>query len=221
MAKICVALDTDVERALEILTSLEGLDLVFKVGPKLFMEGCWKVIEEIKGRGFEVFLDMKWHDIPNTVTLAVETAQKMGVDYATLHTLAGKEVLKSASKRAESLKLLGVTILTSHSEDYLTFLNTSFKSIKEAVLYLADVAKECGLYGVVCSGEEVSEVKERTGLFTVVPGVRIGRDFHDQRRVIDPKEAVDRGADMIVMGRDICKSKEPRAVVEKILEDIS
>ncbi|MDQ7081866.1 MAG: orotidine 5'-phosphate decarboxylase / HUMPS family protein [Aquificota bacterium] len=123
-------------------------------------------------------------------------------------------------RRAGKVKLVGVTLLTSHDEKYLRFLKTGFGSVREMVLHLSCLAKDAGLYGVVCSPLEVKAVKELTGLFTVVPGVRISGRADDQRRFSTPREAVRDGADMIVMGRDIYRSGDPEGVVRHVLESI-
>lgn len=220
MAVLCVALDVDKDKAQELIKVLRPYPVAFKVGPKLFLEAGSSIVRLVKESGREVFLDLKLHDIPNTVKLAVEEADSLGVDYLTLHALGGRKMLEWASLSSKRLKLLGVTLLTSHGEEYLRFLRSNFPTLKDMVLYLADIAKESGLYGVVCSGEEVAQVKERTGLFTVVPGIRVSQSRGDQVRVLTPEEAVRRGADMIVMGRDIYGSEDPAGVVEEVLERI-
>ncbi|EDP75131.1 orotidine-5'-phosphate decarboxylase [Hydrogenivirga sp. 128-5-R1-1] len=220
MPKLCVALDVDREEAYRLIETLSGYPLVFKVGPKLFLQSGSEVVEKVKSTGCELFLDMKFHDIPNTVRLAVEEASRLGVDYLTLHTLGGAEMLREAVSSKGKVKLIGVTLLTSHDESYLKFLHTRFVSVEELVLYLARTGKEAGLEGVVCSAGEVRRIKEETGLFTVVPGIRLSGNAEDQRRVFTPEEAVREGADMIVMGRDIYRSDDPVGVVEKVLESI-
>lgn len=217
MAKLCVALDVEYSRAREFLKSLSGLPIVVKVGPKLFLEAGRDICNAVKEEGFELFLDLKLHDIPNTVRLAVEQAQKIGADYLTLHTLGGREMLREAVSAGDSINLLGVTLLTSHDEEYMKFLKSTFSSVEDMVIYLAKQAHETGLDGVVCSAGEVRKVKEKTSLFTVVPGIRLSSRRHDQKRVYGPREAVKEGADMIVMGRDIYLSSEPKKVVEDVL----
>ncbi|MDQ7082562.1 MAG: orotidine-5'-phosphate decarboxylase [Aquificota bacterium] len=221
MALLCVALDVDRDRAQKLIELLHPYPVVFKVGPKLFLEAGSSIIRLVKESGRELFLDLKLHDIPNTVKLAVHARLKASVlTYLTLHTLGGRRMLEWACLSSNKLKLLGVTLLTSHGEEYLSFLRSSFPTLRDMVLYLSDVAKESGLHGVVCSGKEVAQVKERTGLFTVVPGIRISQSRGDQVRILTPEEAVRRGADMIVMGRDIYGNRDPSGVVEKVLERI-
>ncbi|WP_457600464.1 orotidine-5'-phosphate decarboxylase [Hydrogenivirga sp.] len=218
MPKLCVALDVEHGRALELLELLSPYPLVFKVGPKLFLQSGVEILNRVKAVGRELFLDMKFHDIPNTVRLAVEEAERLSVDYLTLHTLGGADMLLSASQARRRTKLIGVTLLTSHDENYLRFLRTEFGDVLSMSTYLARVAKETGLDGVVCSAGEVERIKKGTGLFTVVPGIRVSGRTDDQRRVFSPKEAAERGADMLVMGRDIYESDDPCGVVERVLE---
>jgi orotidine-5'-phosphate decarboxylase len=220
MSRLCVALDVEKERALELVRLLSDLDVVFKVGPKLFLQGGKDLIGELRLYG-DIFLDLKLHDIPNTVRLAVEEVSTMGVRYLTLHTLGGERMLREAVSVKGGVKLIGVTVLTSHGEDYLQFLKSGFKSIRDFSLYLSEVAEECGLDGVVCSGAEVEEIKRRTGLYAVVPGVRLSKNKDDQVRVFSPEEVAVKGADLIVMGRDIYMSEDPRRTASEVLERIS
>ncbi len=220
MAKLCVALDVDKDRAIKLVEELSDLGLVFKIGPKLFLEGGREVIELVKDRENEVFLDLKLHDIPNTVKIAVEEAERLGIDYLTLHTLGGRRMLEWAASASQSVKLLGVTVLTSHDESYLKFLRSGFGTVEDFSLYLAETAKECGLHGVVCSVKEARRIKEKTGLFLVTPGIRISSEKGDQERVSSPEEAVRAGSDMIVMGRDIYGSRDPKEAVLSVLERI-
>ena len=220
MARLCIALDLDKGQALRLADKLLGFPVILKVGPKLFLEGGRDLIENLKEKGFEVFLDMKFHDIPNTVALTVESASRMGVDYLTLHTLGGPEMLEMAVSKKGSTKLLGVTLLTSHREEFLDFIRSGYKSLKDFVLSLAQTASRAGLDGVVCSGHEVKEIKEKTDLLTVVPGIRLRDRKDDQKRTMTPKEAVKNGADILVMGREIYLSSQPEEVVRRVLEQI-
>ncbi len=224
MARLCVALDTETEKALKLLDKLSDYPLIFKVGHKLFIPEGKRIINEIKDRGFEVFLDLKFHDIPNTVALAVKSAEQLGVDYLTVHSLGGGQMLKRAVEEAAHVKVLGVSVLTSHGKEYLRFLRTGFKSVREMVMYLAEVCVSDGVHGIVCSAEEVGDIKERFGdrLITVVPGIRFSKEnAQDQKRVLTPGEAVRRGADILVMGREIINSPEPESVVERVLKSIN
>jgi len=155
------------------------------------------------------------------VGLAVEAIRELGTDYTTVHLLGGEEMIKEAVKNKGNMKILGVTILTSHDESYIKFLRSSFESIKNFTLYLAKVGIENGIDGVVCSGEEVEFLKKNIDkeFLAVVPGIRIKKEKrHDQKRVLTPAEAKKRGADIVVIGREITESKNPVYVVERALK---
>ncbi len=220
MPEVCVALDVNLNKAWRLFEELYDLGIIFKIGPRLFLEGGGTFIEKVKSKGGKVFLDLKLHDIPNTVKIAVQQAEDMGVDYLTLHTLGGIKMMEWAASARESLRLIGVTLLTSHDEGYLSFLRTDFRSLEEFVLYLARKAQEAGLDGVVSSAGEVRRIKESTGLLTVVPGIRLERGKDDQVRVYTPREAVSEGADIVVVGREVYLSENPRLVVSSILEEL-
>jgi orotidine-5'-phosphate decarboxylase len=224
MAKLCVALDTDREKALKLVELLKGYPLIYKVGYKLFVRYGVEIIRHIREiePNAELFLDLKLHDIPNTVRNGVISATSLGVDYLTLHTLGGSEMIKKASEVKGNIKLLGVTLLTSHGEEYLKEIGISLTK-EELVLKLAQIGLENGCDGLVCSAQEVSLLKEKLGDFiAVVPGIRPYRvEGDDQKRVATPEEAVDRGADIIVVGRPILTAEQPRKVVEDILRKIT
>ena len=220
MAKLCIALDTEREKALKLVEELKDYPLIYKVGYKLFVPYGPEILSSIKriAPKAELFLDLKLHDIPNTVRNGVLEAQKLGVDYLTLHTLGGKEMLKKASEVKGNIKLLGVTLLTSHDEGYLKELGINTPK-EEFVLKLARTGLENGCDGLVCSAQEVAFLKEKLGPFlAVVPGIRPqGVERDDQKRVATPKEALQRGADILVVGRPIVNASNPKEVVEDIL----
>ena len=224
MAKLCVALDTDYEKAINLVEELKGYPLIFKVGYKLFVPYGKEIIETIKriSPKSELFLDLKLHDIPNTVRNGVIGANQLGVDYLTLHTLGGKEMIETAAGVKGNLKLLGVTLLTSHDGGYLKEIGINLTK-EEFILRLAKIGLENGCDGLVCSAHEVGFLKEHLGNFiAVVPGIRPkGSAKGDQKRVATPREAVERGADILVVGRPIVEASNPKAVVETILEEIS
>ena len=220
MAKLCIALDLDLKEAENLVRILEGYRLIMKVSPSLLIQGGGKLIESLKKRGFEVFLDLKLHDIPNTVKKVVRSAEKAGADYLTLHTLGGEDMLRSARESAIGVKLIGVTLLTSHSEEYLKFLKTEFGSVKDMARALAGLAKETSMDGIVCSAHEVRNLKEETGLLAVVPGIRIQEGTEDQRRIATPEFAVREGADILVVGREVIRAKDPPKKVDEILRRI-
>jgi len=167
---------------------------------------------------------LKLHDIPNTVYNGVLSAVENGVDYLTVHILGGEQMLKKAveAKKNSNLKLLGVTILTSHTQEYLNFLKIPL-NLEELVLKLAKTGLDTGIDGLVCSTEEVQMLKTRLekDFIAVVPGIRPeGTSNDDQKRVATPSQAVSSGADIIVVGRPILKSDNKNKTIEKILGDI-
>ncbi len=221
MAKLCVALDLPPDDAMDLVKKVRHFPLIMKVGPSLLIEGGKDVVREILSMGLEVFLDLKLHDIPNTVARAVESAERLGVQYLTLHTLGGREMVRRAAESRESVKLIGVTLLTSHDEEYISFLGSKGGTISQMVIKLAGIAEEFGLDGVVCSSKEVRLIKARFSLLTVVPGIRLEASREDQVRVSTPGEARREGADIIVMGREIIRSPDPAKMVEKVINEIA
>ena len=221
MAELCIALDTEEKKAIEILESLEGIDVIFKVGPSLYFSSEGRILREINKRNFRIFLDFKFHDIPNTVKLAIRSLEGIGIYMTTLHITGGKEMLEEAVKEKKKIKLIGVTLLTSHDEHYLRSIGIE-DSIENYVLKLAKIGLEEGLDGIVCSGQEVNILKRKIGknFIAVVPGIRYEKMEDDQKRVCTPEEAVRNGADIIVMGRSILNSKNMREEVYKLLKKI-
>ncbi len=224
--KLAFALDvTDIKQAQKIVDEISGLDIIIKVGYVLFIKGGNSFIKDLKNKNFEVFLDLKLHDIPNTVYNGVSAAKDLGVDYLTLHTLGGPDMLVRAveAKENSDLKLLGVTILTSHKEDYIDYIGSRY-TIDELALKLAKTGIELGLDGIVCSANEVKNIKNeiKKQFLAVVPGIRLeGGESDDQSRVSTPKAAIESGADILVIGRPILRAKDKRKVIQDILQDIS
>ena len=224
MAEIIVALDMPSgRRALDLLDRLPEARWV-KVGSILFTREGPSLVGALRRRGVEVFLDLKWHDIPNTVAGSVASARELGVAMATVHTLGGVQMLRAAQEAAAgALALVGVTVLTSHDD-------TSFGQVvgrpgtvaSNEVLRLADSAREAGLAGVVCSPREARLVRDHLApdAWIVVPGIR-GPDAapDDQRRTASAGEAVRSGATHLVVGRPISAAADPaRALAELVLE---
>ncbi len=224
--KLAFALDvTDIKQAQKIVDEISGLDIIIKVGYVLFIKGGNSFIKDLKNKNFEVFLDLKLHDIPNTVYNGVSAAKDLGVDYLTLHTLGGPDMLVRAveAKENSDLKLLGVTILTSHKEDYIDYIGSRY-TIDELALKLAKTGIELGLDGIVCSANEVKNIKNKIKkqFLAVVPGIRLeGGESDDQSRISTPKAAIESGADILVIGRPILRAKDKRKVIQDILQDIS
>jgi len=223
---IIVALDMDHKSALELVNKIDPQDCRVKVGSQLFTANGPKVIKELKDLGFEIFLDLKFHDIPNTVRKAVETAIEMGVWMLNVHSLGGKEMLKAAyeAKEAASFKpiLIGVTILTSLDNKSIKQVGIDL-NIKDQVLLLTDLCKEEGLDGVVCSPNELVILRENVNkdFLLVTPGIRsLKVENDDQKRTSTVSEAIEKGADYVVIGREITTDIDPYKKIKKILETV-
>jgi orotidine-5'-phosphate decarboxylase len=189
---------------------------------ELFPRGGPDLVRSIRAEGYGVFLDLKFHDIPNTVAGAVRSAAELGVRFATVHASGGKAMLAAAAEAAAGTgtTLLAVTVLTSLDDADLADVGFSLGT-KDAVLRLADLAAASGIGGIVCSANEVEAVRARLGkdVVLVTPGVRMpGGDAGDQKRVVTPSEAVRRGADYIVAGRPITRAKDPAAAAREFAE---
>lgn len=223
--RIIVALDVpERERALQLVRELRDSAGMFKVGLQLFIADGPAIVRAIRDEGADVFLDLKLHDIPNTVARAVESAAQLGVSMLTLHLAGGAEMIRAAvSARSAELLLLGVTVLTSSIDETLRATGVE-ASVNEQVVRLATLGRECGIRGFVASAHELSSVRQRFGrdVVFVIPGLRpTGVALGDQQRVMSPGEAVRLGADYLVIGRPITSAAEPRAACEQILAEIS
>jgi orotidine-5'-phosphate decarboxylase len=224
MAELILALDTprgaDALRLLDRLPTLEWV----KVGSILMTREGPDFVRELTARGLKVFLDLKWHDIPNTVAGAVTAAREIGVSMATVHTLGGRAMLEAAAVAAGGeLSLVGVTVLTSHDPAaYAKALGRNEADISREAERLALVAAEAGLQGVVCSPQEVSLLRRRLGPgpSIVVPGIRRRTDAPaDQVRVATAKDAVANGATHLVVGRPVLQATDPAAAFEGFMEE--
>jgi len=228
---VIVALDFDSEdKALSIVRKLEGKIKIYKVGLELFLRDC-KVVDKLLDFGVEVFLDLKFLDIPNTVCSAARVAIEKEVFMYNVHALGGFDFLKRVAdfnaEYSEKLGvrkpvLLAVTILTSMDDRDLKSIGIR-DTVDSEVLRLAEITKKAGLDGVVCSAREVRKIKEEFGkdFITVTPGIRpVWAAKNDQKRTVTPSEAVKLGTDFIVIGRPIIKSEDPLAAAERILNEI-
>jgi orotidine-5'-phosphate decarboxylase len=224
MAELILALDTPRGAdALRLLDQVPALQWV-KVGSILMTREGPDFLRQLTGRGLKVFLDLKWHDIPNSVAGAVTAAREIGVSMATVHTLGGSVMLEAAAVAAGSdVALVGVTVLTSHDPaGYARAVGRSEVDLAGEVERQALVAVEAGLQGVVCSPQEVSLLRRRLGPVPqiVVPGIRRRTDpTGDQARVATAKDAVANGATYLVIGRPILQASDPAAVLEQFLEE--
>lgn len=224
MAELVVALDfDDTLEALNMATILRGQVSWVKVGLELFVMEGPRVLHALKGLGYKVFLDLKLHDIPNTVSRAALACATAGADLITLHLAGGERMCRAASEALSTLPnrplLFGVTVLTSLAEGELPGCREPLSDFARA---LADGAAAWGLDGVVCSGHECAGVKTRhPELRCLTPGIRLsltGSD--DQRRVMTPAQAVAAGADFLVVGRPVTRSAEPAVAAAAILTDM-
>jgi orotidine-5'-phosphate decarboxylase len=226
---LIVSLDVpSIEESLIIVENLGPLVDFYKVGLELFARGGPTVVDILKKRKKKVFLDLKLHDIPNTVAGAVNAAIDMEVDFLTLHTLGGFEMMEAAQKAVWNQKLekpiiLGVTILTSLDEAFLGDVLGIEKTLNDEILDLASIAKSAGLRGVVASPGEVSLIKESCGgdFIVATPGIRPGgMEKDDQKRFATPFDAIVNGSDYLVVGRPIIKSENMRKSAEVIIQEI-
>ena len=221
---IIVALDMESERALELAKKLNPQECKVKVGSQLFTADGPIIIEKLNELGFDIFLDLKFHDIPNTVKKAVEVAIKMGVWMLNVHSLGGKEMLRAAYEVVEkgSIKplLVGVTVLTSLNDKSLKEVGLGLNT-EDQVLLLAELCQTEGLNGVVCSANELSVLRKHLeeDFLLVTPGIRSsGQESDDQKRISTASEAISNGADYIVIGREISNEIDPRKKIRQILE---
>ncbi len=223
--RIIVALDTDSpDAALTVVRSLAGEVGMFKVGMELFPRGGPDLVRRIRGEGAEVFLDLKFHDIPNTVGGAVRSAAALGVRFATVHASGGKNMLARAAEaaRGTATTVLAVTVLTSLDDSDLSEIGFSSPS-GDMVLRLARMAMQEGIKGFVCSAREVSAVRKLVGEHAVLvtPGVRLPEDEAlDQKRVVTPFEAMRNGADYLVVGRPITKAADPAGAARRFADEM-
>lgn len=228
--KLCLALDVALfDEAKAIIDELHDSVGVFKIGKELFTSVGPKIVEYIHGKKSRVFLDLKFHDIPNTVRKASEAAARMGVFMFNVHASGGSEMMKAAiqgvkdSGHTKTL-VLGVTVLTSMNEAVLKNEVHVTGNLREYVIHLAKLAQTSGLSGVVASPLEIKMIRQACGsdFKIITPGVRpewAGQD--DQKRVMTPREAVQAGADFIVVGRPILKAANCREAAEKILKEVT
>ncbi|MFP4082374.1 MAG: orotidine-5'-phosphate decarboxylase [Candidatus Aminicenantes bacterium] len=228
--KIIVALDVEEkEEALSLVKELPKAE-IFKVGLRLFTAQGPSLLQEIHNFKKKIFLDLKFHDIPNTVEGAVAAAVNHGVHMLTLHSSGGKEMMakaveaarKKGKKREARPLLLAVTILTSLKDDQLKDIGMT-ASPKGQVLRLAKLAREAGMDGVVCSPQEIEFIKEGLGrdLLVVTPGIRPSwAAAQDQKRIMSPSLALKKGADYLVIGRPIIKDSSPARAFLKICEEL-
>lgn len=223
--RIIVALDyANIEEALALVSQLDPEKCRLKVGKHMYTRFGPKWVTMLQDRGFSVFLDLKFHDIPNTVADACYAAGELGVWMVNVHALGGVDMMKAAKKAIDKLPvsgrplLIAVTVLTSFDEVALKSLGISL-SLEAMVLKLAKDAKAADLDGVVCSAHEAVLLRDALGpdFLLVTPGIRMSNDMHDdQKRVMTPALAFAAGADYLVMGRSITGAKYPQLILDNI-----
>ncbi len=226
MAELVIALDyPDARGALAMADRLQGTGVWMKLGLELFTAEGPSLVERLKAKGFPVFLDMKFFDIPNTVRGAVRSSVRHGVDMLNIHLLGGERMARAAMEGLQegaeaagtSPILLGVTVLTSMAQEDLP--KGFATSLRETVLGLAAAGSSWGVHGVVCSGHEVAAIKNTcgNGYLCLTPGIRPVALGDDQRRTMTPAEAVAAGSDYLVVGRPVTGAQDPAGAVEDII----
>src|SRR6266567_2099070 len=222
--KIILALDVPTKaQALALVEQLTPEISFFKIGLQLYTAEGPEVVRAVLSTGAKVWLDLKLHDIPNTVARAVESASNLGVHMLTIHLSGGSEMIRAATAaRTNNISILGVTILTSATEQTLREIGIADK-VDDQVLRLAKVGVDAGIDGLVTSPHEIKVLRAEFGdkIKIVVPGIRpAGSEAGDQKRVMTPREALGAGADYLVIGRPIIADRNPREAVAKILDEI-
>ena len=224
MAEVVVALDVGSAAAAERLLDAIPAARWVKVGSVLMGREGPAFLARLRARGLSVFLDLKWHDIPNTVAGAVSAARDAGVSMATVHALGGARMMAAAAAQAGELALVGVTVLTSHdAQSYDRALGRTGTELEGEVVRLAREAVSAGLRGIVCSPRELPVVREAIGVgkHLVVPGIRGPGDVvGDQVRTATPAEAAAKGATHLVVGRPIISSPDPGRAFDEIRRQI-
>lgn len=226
--RIIIALDmASDDEVMSLLRQLDPASCRVKVGKELFTRYGPALVRQISGMGFDIFLDLKFHDIPNTVNKAVAAAAELGVWMLTLHAAGGAEMLRAAHEAVANSEhkplLVAVTLLTSLEQDDLAVQGVQ-RTPLEQVQRLASLAQECGMDGVVCSAAEAGELRKllRKDFLLVTPGIRPQGDAaNDQKRIVTPAAAVQEGSDYLVIGRPITRAREPLEKLSLIQQEIS
>ena len=222
--KVIVALDYETKKeAMQLVDQIDPSLCRLKVGKEMFTTLGTEFVKELQRRNFDVFLDLKFHDIPNTVARAVRSAADLGVWMVDMHASGGLRMMEAAKKILEPYGkdapiLIAITVLTSMEEADLLQIGVN-TSPEEHVIRLARLSQRAGLDGVVCSPQEVEILRQRCGneFKLVTPGIRPeGSQLGDQRRVMTPREAINAGSDYLVIGRPITQAADPVAVLKQI-----
>ena len=218
---IIVAIDEiDFNRASDILDKLDSKKCMVKIGSVSFNSIGREIISYASKKGFDIFLDLKLHDIPNTVQKSIEGLISLPIKMLTIHTSGGKDMMRAAMEAVSGndIKIFGVTVLTSLSNDDT---NEIFKrTTSEQVNAMLDMAESAGIDGVVCSPHELELVSKRESLLSITPGIRLQNSKDDQKRVMTPKEAIDLGSDYLVIGRPITSATDIKQSLNDIYQSI-
>lgn len=232
-SELIVALDFPrADRAMEFVSGMGKLPVIYKVGLELFLAGGPEIVRELVHQKQRVFLDLKFHDIPNTVARAARQAALMQVDMMTLHLAGGSAMVRAVAEELAAIetirpKILGVSVLTSFDDvrwaEVTKALTGHAVDVSDSVDGLVEHAVTWGADGIVCSAMELGAIRKSfPTIYTVVPGIRPeGSALNDQARVMTPAQAREAGASAIVVGRPITEAADPRAAVESILKDLS
>tara|TARA_B100000963_G_scaffold29839_1_gene22187 strand:+ start:330 stop:992 length:663 start_codon:yes stop_codon:yes gene_type:complete len=218
---IIVAVDeTDFNKISSIIDNLDASKCMIKIGSVAFNSIGHKVIDYAAKKGFDIFLDLKLHDIPNTVKKSIKGLSSLPIKMITIHTSGGKKMMEAAMEAVSGtdIKVFGVTALTSLSDEDTTEIFKRTPS--EHVNAMLDLAEYAGIDGVVCSPHELDLLKKRESLLSITPGIRLLHSDDDQKRVMTPKEAIDLGADYIVIGRPITSSDNISESLNEIFQNI-
>ena len=218
---IIVAIDEiNFEDASKIIDKLDSKKCLLKIGSVAFNSIGSKIIYHAAEKGFDIFLDLKLHDIPNTIKKSIYGLKNLPIKMLTIHTTGGREMMEAAMEATSNtnLKIFGVTALTSLSN--VDTNNIFQRTVFEQVSKMLDLAELAGIDGVVCSPHELELLTKRTSLLSITPGIRLENSVDDQKRVMTPKEAIDLGADYLVIGRPITTSKNISKTLTDIYESI-
>ncbi len=219
---IIVAIDeTNLERATELVDNLDPKKCMLKIGSVTFNSIGKEIIFYVADKGFDIFLDLKLHDIPNTVKKSIEGISVLPISMLTIHTSGGIDMMKAAMEAVSDtkIKVFGVTALTSLNDDDTN--NIFRRTTSDQVKKMLDLAELVGIDGVVCSPHELEFVNKKESLLSITPGIRLNNSDDDQKRVMTPKEAIDLGADYIVIGRPITDAENIRKALDEIFQNIS
>ena len=218
---IIVAIDeTNFENASKIVSNLDPRKCMIKIGSVAFNSIGHKIISYSYNKGFDIFLDLKLHDIPNTVHKSINGLISLPITMLTIHTSGGKDMMKAAMDAVSGtgIKVIGVTALTSlNDEDINEIFN---RNLSDQVNRMLDLSELAGIDGVVCSPHELELVNKRKSLLSITPGIRIHSIDDDQKRVMTPKEAIDLGANYLVIGRPITASDDIRKSLDEVYSNI-